>query len=127
MNYIIVNARPKTNELSITNKGTQKMYTLNVTRDTTQTNPICEFRFQDPTMVEHNPCKIMVQQSRILEFLYYMNQEKPFVDPENDKVVYFRKQGSDYILDTIVKNKYFSYILKQDERRQIFHWMAENL
>ena len=127
MNYLTVNAYPPINELSITTKGKYKMYTLNVTRDTSQVNPICEFRFQDPTTVEHNPCKIVVRQSRLLEFLNQMDQEKPFVDPEKDKVVYFRKQGNDYILDTIVQNKYFSYTLKQDEKRQIFYWMAENL
>lgn len=103
------------------------MFEFNVTKCVTQPDPVLEFRFQNHYTKDKSSRKIIVQQSRVYEYMYKMDHGKTFEDPANNKVVNFRKQGNNVVLDTVVNGKPLPYTLHPEEREQIDAWLDQNM
>ena len=100
---------------------------MNVTTYVTEADPALEFRFNNSYTKFKDSRKIIVQQSRIYEFMYKMDREQTFSDPARNKEVQFRKCGTNVILDIIVNGVSYKYTLYPEERKQIDEWIAQNL
>ena len=93
----------------------------------TEPDPVLEFRFTNSYTKFKNSRKIIVQQSRIYEYMYKMDHGKVFEDPARHKEVHFKKRGNNIILENIVNGIPYPYTLHPEEREQIDDWLDQNM
>jgi len=100
---------------------------MNVITYETEADPALEFRFNNSYTKFKDSRKIIVQRSRIYEFIYKMDRGRTFSDPARNKEVQFQKRGNDIILNIIVNGVSYKYTLYPEERKQLEEWIDQNL